>query len=150
MQFNIDSIGERCIFLILDYLREIIKKDKKTKKYDFSELIRVNRSLYIRVSNYIYHRKCVSERQLKAKLTDNDITDLSVLNNYSNYYELNLTGCQRFIDVSMLGKVHTLNLRYCNKITDVSTLGNVHTLDLYDCDEITDVSMLRNVKKLFR
>ena len=63
---------------------------------------------------------------------------------------LNLSGCKNLKNVSNLGclkHLKYLNLSGCEKIVDVSALSNVHILDLSWCTSITDVSALRNVPK---
>jgi hypothetical protein len=47
-----------------------------------------------------------------------------------------------------MGLVHKLDLSYCQKIIDVSALGSVHTLDLSYCQNIKDIGNLRELKKL--
>ena len=57
-----------------------------------------------------------------------NISDVSILEKYSDVYGLDLLNCVNISDVSNLGNVHTLNLSGCINLTDVSMLGNVHTL----------------------
>ncbi len=47
-----------------------------------------------------------------------------------NKLSLNLSCCDKIVDVSMLAKLHTLDLSQCDNITDVSMLGGLHTLNL--------------------
>lgn len=61
---------------------------------------------------------------------------------------MDLSWCERIIDVSMLGTVHTLLLRGCKEIKNVRTLGAAYTLDLTYCNKMLDVSMLSGVHTL--
>ena len=61
---------------------------------------------------------------------------------------LDLSGCTKVINVSVLGGVHTLNLSGCIHVSDVSALRGVHNLNLSRCVNVSDVSALGDVHTL--
>jgi len=61
---------------------------------------------------------------------------------------LNLTGCNKIVDVSTLGNVKKLNLSHCYEITDVSMLGNVNIFSYSNLDKMKEfISVYNNINQ---
>ena len=82
-------------------------------------------SLFITLKKYINY---ILNKEYSLMYYDDILFRNTILNKIFNPIK------QLHLDLS-----ECLNLEDCNKIIDVSTLGNVHTLNLNNCNQITDV-----------
>jgi len=62
--------------------------------------------------------------------------------------DLNINGCTKITDISMLKNLRKLSMNGCVGITDLSALTLLEELSMHGCTGVTDISMLKNLRKL--